>query len=67
MKIILAIIIVILVVGIWFPVVPFPVKRGWHGVGGEWCGIVYDPKCDTRKVGFFTYNEIQGIIDNHAY
>jgi hypothetical protein len=67
MKYIISIIAFILILGIWFPVIPFPVKRGYHGPNGEFCGIIYDPKCDTNKIGLFTYAEIQKIIQNHAY
>jgi len=67
MKFILGIIIVILVLGIWFPVIPFPVARGWHGVGGEFCGIVYTPDCSQDTIRFFTYSGIKVIIDNKAY
>ncbi|PJE74349.1 MAG: hypothetical protein COV01_02525 [Candidatus Taylorbacteria bacterium CG10_big_fil_rev_8_21_14_0_10_41_48] len=67
MKTAISIILILLIIGIWFPIIPFPVKQGWHGVGGEWCGIVYDPVCDTRKVDFFTYKEIRDIVINQAY
>ncbi len=67
MKFFLLIILTFLILGIWFPVVPFPVKNGWHGVGGEFCGIVYQPECDKDKLGFFTYKEIQDIVQNKAY
>ena len=61
------IIVIYLVLGIFFPIIPFPVKTGWHGVGGEFCGIVYSPQCDKDSVRFMTYSEIKIIIDNHAY
>lgn len=67
MKYALIIIIVFLVLGNWFPIIPFPVKSGWHGAGGEFCGIVYDPKCDKDRLGFFTYTDIRLIKQAHAY
>ncbi len=67
MKTILGIIITVLILGIWLPVIPFPVKQGWYGVGSEWCGFIYQPSCDRDSVRFMTYSQIKIIIDNHAY
>ena len=67
MRTILGIIILLLIVGIWYPVIPFPVKQGYHGVGGEFCGIVYQPSCDQVGLRFVTLREVQDIIKNNDY
>lgn len=67
MKFILGIIVAILVLGIWFPVVPFPAKKGWHGVNGEFCGIVYTEDCDKTTIKLFTHKGIKDVIQNKAY
>jgi len=56
-----------LIAGIFLPVIPFPVKAGWHGIGGEFCGLAYDPKCDTSSWRFLTYAEIKNVIDTKQY
>jgi hypothetical protein len=67
MRAILLYIFIYLILGIFFPILPFPVKNGWHGVGGEFCGIVYQPECDKDGIRFLTMSGIKIIIDNHAY
>lgn len=67
MKIVLVLIVVAIALGLWLPVVPFPVKQGWHGPNGEFCGIAYDPACDKVGVRFLTYREIREVIAAKAY
>lgn len=55
-----------LLAGFIAAVIPFPVKKGWHGAGGEFCGIVYEPSCDQTTVRFFTYSEIVDIVKANA-
>ncbi len=66
-KIIFGIVIAVIVIGIWFPIIPFPVKNGWHGVGGEWCGIVYDPKCEETSITFLTITQLKDVVKNKMY
>ena len=67
MKYVFGSIIVLLLLGFWFPIIPFPVQKGWHGVGGEFCGIVYNPDCSKITIKFLTYKEIINIVQNHEY
>jgi len=61
MKKILIIFLVIIVglsiLGFFLPIVPVHVTGGYHGRGGEWCGIVYNPECDKIVLRFFKWDE----------
>ena len=63
MKIFLSIVAVYLVIGIFYPVIPFSVKNGYHGPQGEFCGIVYNADCDKKGIRLMTYAQIGDYLN----
>ena len=62
MKKFLIVIVVLFLISFFIPVFPFVVKKGFNGIGGEFCGIVYYPECDQNTVKFFKITEVIKII-----
>ena len=62
MKKFLIIIFAVIILSFFIPIVPFIVKKGFNGIGGEFCGIVYSPECDQATVKFFKLGEVIKII-----
>ncbi len=59
---ILIVLFVLVILGNFVPIIPFYAKAGFHHGGGEFCGIVYQPSCDQKKIGFFTWSDINMIV-----
>ncbi len=51
--IIILVLVLYIIASFFFPIVPVRVPSGYHGQGGEFCGIRYTPDCDEIVTRFY--------------
>lgn len=52
----------VFILGIFVPILPFPVKNGYHGANGEFCGIAYNEACDKMTIRLMKWVDIKEYL-----